>query len=105
LIYRSKYSGVEKTIVDQALRAGIPIPSEFEDAPEILEGCKVYYDAFVSLDTERSHGMGFTAIPWSKIKNYCDHYGFNIHDTEDFLNIITDLDYEYILYLSSKQGK
>ena len=78
MIYRSQFSGIEKTIVDQAIRAGAKIPNEILEAPELYEGSKIYFDAFIALDTERSHAMGLTSIPWSKIKNYCDHYGFKI---------------------------
>lgn len=104
-MYSLKSSGSEAAIIKQALQAGEEIPENILNAPELFLGLQLYYEAFFDLNSERSHGMGLTAIPWSRIKDYAVAYEFDEDQTENLFIYIRAMDNANITYLESKQPK
>lgn len=71
------------------IRDGVAIPDKIKNKPKINTALSLYYEAFYDLDTERSHGMGLTSIPWSAIVFYASHYELN---TDELLYFIRKMD-------------
>lgn len=74
-------------------------PEKFTNEPELRWGLQLYYDAFHDLDTERSHGMGWTRIPWSSIIRYAEFHRLTEDQTERLLVHVRDMDRAYIARL------
>ena len=68
-----------------------------------------YFDAFFDLDSERSHGMGYTRIPWTSIAEYAMFYSLDEDQTERLFTHIKAMDAAYIKRLAAdadaKKGK
>jgi hypothetical protein len=95
----------EETIAKQALRMGNPIPDKIANAPELEIGLHLYLQAFLDLDSERSHTNGLTAIPWSSVARYAEAFGFDDEQTEDLHYLVRKLDSEHLKRLQAKYGK
>lgn len=94
----------EQAIAKQAMRAGQPIPDRIANAPELELGLQLYLQAFFDLDSERSHAMGITAIPWTRMKDYADAYEFDEEQREDMFFFVRKLDSEHMKRLAKKQA-
>lgn len=70
-------------------RDGIAPPQVLVEQPKLPVGLLMYLEAFYELDTERSHGMSLTRIPWSSIIRYADRYGY---DEDEMLFFIRKMD-------------
>ena len=95
---------LEENIVKQALRAGHEIPDNILNAPQLREGLHVFIQAFFDLDTERSHSMGATAIPWSAIASYADAYDFTREQKDDLLFLVKSMDADHLERVRKKQA-
>jgi len=96
--------GIEQNIAKQAMRAGGKLPDRIANAPELKTGLRLYLDAFFDLDAERSHGMGLTSIPWSKIKVYGEFWKFDGEQMEDLFFFIRRMDEAHLARLRKKDG-
>ena len=94
----------EQNIIQQCLNSGEELPEEIVNRPEPMFGSSFYINAFNELDTERSHGMGITQIPWSSIMQYAHIEGMDRQEARDFLTVIRHIDYKYCLYLDKEHG-
>lgn len=56
-----------------------PIPELFDNAPELVFGLELYYEAFYELQAERVNGV----IPRSSIVAYCKDEGLDREQFED----------------------
>lgn len=92
----------EQNIIQQCMNSGEQLPEEIANSPEMIFGTAFYIHAFNELDTERSHGMGITQIPWSSIISYAHIEGMDRQDTRDFLFVIRYLDDRYCKYLDEQ---
>lgn len=81
--------GVQEGLTDQMKRDGVTLPDNLASQPTLAPNLLVYLDAFYELDTERPAGMVPGAIPWGKIIQYGQHYGF---DLEELLFFIRKMD-------------
>lgn len=79
-------------MVKQAMRNGQPIPNRIANAPELQPGLEIYLQAFIELDSERSHVNGVVAIPTLKIIEYAKAFDFNQEQKEDLLYLIRAVD-------------
>ncbi|WZB35695.1 tail chaperonin [Enterobacteria phage FtMidnight] len=85
------------------MRAGQALPDRIANAPELQIGLQLYLQAFFDLDSERSHSMGVTPIPWSSIATYARAFEFDEEQTEDLFYFIRKLDQEHTKKLAEKQ--
>lgn len=65
--------------MEQARNAGQPLPEDLENAPELLPGLELYWQAFMELSSCRTTGMGEGPIPWTAVNSWCVR-----HCIEDF---------------------
>jgi hypothetical protein len=86
------------------IRDGVKPVGRILQRPKLPTGLILYYEAFFDLDTERNHGMGFTAIPWSAIVRYGEYYEL---DTDELIYFIRKIDNAHLERLAreSKSGK
>lgn len=86
---------------------GQPLPDRIANAPELYKGLHLYLQAFFDLDSERSHSMGITVIPWSAIHNYARAYDFSEEQKEDLIYFLRAMDTAHTkrLHEKSKIGK
>lgn len=96
---------VERNIAQQAMRAGEPLPARISNAPDIEAGLDLFIQAFFDLDTERSHGLALTAIPYSAILNYARQYELDEETTSDMLFLIRRMDNAHLRRLEKKAPK
>jgi hypothetical protein len=95
----------EQNIARMAHLIGQPMPERIANAPELQLGLGLYLQAFFDLDSERSHGMSLTRIPWSSVKDYAIAFEFNEQQTEDLFYYIKRLDGANLQYLADKMPK
>ena len=84
---------------------GQPLPERIAKAPQLELGLELYLQAFFDLDSERSHGMGLTNIPWSRIKDYAIAFDFDERQTEDLFYYIRKIDNANLKRLEEKMPK
>jgi hypothetical protein len=87
---------VQQSITNSSLRVRGKAPEKFVGGPELRWGLQLYYDAFFDLDTERSHGFGYTRIPWHCIVAYAMYYNLDDEQTEELVTHIQAMDSAYI---------
>lgn len=93
---------VEQALAKQAMRAGNKLPDRIANAPELKIGLQLYLQAFFELDSERSHAMAPTAIPWTSVKDYAQAFGFDEEQTEDLHFFIRRMDGEHLQRIARK---
>lgn len=81
---------------------GQPLPDRIANAPELITGLQLYLQAFFDLDSERSHAMGVTRIPTSRIREYSTYYEFDDEQAEDLLYLIKKMDTDHCDRLAEK---
>lgn len=105
MIYLLDLSKSERNIVKQSLMARVPIPERIANSPKLAPGLELYLQAFFDLNSERSHGMGLTQIPWSCIKNYAEFYDFSERQTESLFYHVRVMDEANLNRLDKKQAR
>ncbi len=96
---------IEQNIAKQALRAGAPLPERIANAPELKTGLQIYIQAFFDLDSERTHSLALTPIPWTAINAYANAYRFDEEQHEDLQFLIRKIDNAHLERLRKKSGK
>lgn len=83
---------IEERIVQQARRAGQPIPDRIQAKPKPRRDLTIFLHAFAALDSERQIGMSVGMIPWSAIHHFCVVNEFDGELLEDMLYLIPKMD-------------
>lgn len=92
----------EERRIEQAERAGVPIPDVILNKPELYVGLQLYLDAFFELDSERNHGQGVMAIPLSRVRDYANAHEFDEEQTADLIYFIRIMDTDHLKRLTEK---
>lgn len=92
----------EQKLARQYYQMGLPLPDRIANAPRLIQGLQLYLQAFFDLDSERSHAMGISMIPWSSIVNYAKAYDFEEEQTQDLIYFIRQMDSEHTKRLAAK---
>lgn len=71
---------------------GQPIPEKIKNKPNLNEDLFFYYQAFIDLDTTRSHANGATAISWLSIVEYAKFYHLDQEETLELVLVIRAMD-------------
>ena len=95
-------TGVEKVILEQCYRYRTPIPEKILNAPELYLGLELYYTGFLDLSSSRSFGFAEGPISILSMIAYCDRFGFDNEQTEDFVYHISRLDNAYLKHRAEK---
>jgi len=102
LEYLFEQGDIEESIAKQAARMGQPMPDRIANAPELKQGLQLYLQAFLDLDSERSHAMAPTPIPWTSISTYARHLELDEEQTEALFFIINSVDGNHLARLRKK---
>ena len=109
MLYELEQGGVEEFIVKAALKRGERIPDRIANAPQLMDGLDLYWEAFMDLTTDRPSGFGVGAIPWSAIKRWADHYEIGGEDFDYLVTYIRAMDGAYMKFahkeMEKKSGK
>ena len=105
LLYVLEMAPTEQHIAKQCYAIGQPLPDRIANAPELISGLEMYLQAFFDLDSERSHSMGLTRIPWSSIKDYSLAFDLSVRQTEDLFYYIRAMDGANLQYLEERLSK
>lgn len=93
---------VEERIIEQAAQAGDDLPEKIKNAPELLRGLSLYYNAFQDLSSTRAVGMSLGPIPWMAINDYCLTYEITGEQREDMFYHVAAMDNVYRSHVESK---
>lgn len=96
---------VEKTIIKQCMREGLPLPKRIQNAPQLLPGLDLYMRAFYDLDTTRQVGFELGPISWLAIQEYARELELEGEGKEDLHHFIRVLDNEFLMYHKRKSSK
>lgn len=80
------------------------LPDKIKEAPQILPGLELYYEAFTELSSSRNSGMSIGAIPWTAIDRWAERYEIEEDDFERLAIYIRMLDAEFIKFANKKQS-
>lgn len=74
-----------------------------QQEPVLNYGLEFYLDAFMDLDSERSHGMGWMRIPWHCTWQYGLAYDLDTEQMDDLVYFISRMDAAHITRLEEKR--
>jgi hypothetical protein len=81
----------------------MPLPERIKNAPELLHGLELYYNAFNSLTTSRVMGHGcIGGIPYAAISNFCREEGIEGELRDDLFYLVEHMDAEYIKWQTNR---
>jgi hypothetical protein len=103
LLYWIEQGPVQQSVSNSSKRLRGKVPDKFLNEPEVRFGLELYYDAFWELDRDRSHGSGYTHIPWSSIIRYIEVYDLDEDQAERLQAHLKAMDNAYIKALADKQ--
>ncbi len=85
-----------------AIRMGKPLPPAILNAPDLQDGNRFWYNAFLDLSTDRPCGFGEGPIPWSSIERYADRWELDEDDREELHQHMRAMDKAYLKFRASK---
>lgn len=85
-----------------AVRMGKPLPAVIANAPELQEGLRFWYNAFLDLSADRPVGMGEGPIPWTSIERYAERWDLDEDESDDLHHHIRSMDKTYLKYRAAK---
>lgn len=92
----------EKLLIEAAIRRHQPLPDVIINAPQLLSGLEMYYEAFIELSTCRNTGFGAGPIPWTAIDRYGDRHGFSGEGFEYLVLMVRACDNAFLAYTQRK---
>lgn len=81
------------------------LPDVVANAPQLLYGLEVYYEAFTELSTCRSIGMAMGPIPWSAINEYAARHGYVDQGFDYLVLMVRALDDTFLAYDRSEADR
>jgi hypothetical protein len=105
LLYTLEQGPGEQLILQQCLRERLPLPERIKNAPALLQGLELYYEAFFDLHTCRPPEMdgGEAPIPWLAIDTWASRAGLDALQREDLQFFVRWMDREYLTYAAQKR--
>ena len=105
MLYQLEQGAVEKKIIQQCMREGLPLPSKIKNAPELIFGLALFLQAFNNLTYSRTYGFVPGPISWASIEDYCVKNKLDEEQTQDMHYFIRVMDNAYLDYLDKKRSK
>lgn len=90
LEYERKQAPLEKGIIRNCLKSGIPYPKAIADAPELEDGNYFFFAAFMLLGSCRRYELG--PIPYDIILDYCHKLELDEEQEERMISVLTQVD-------------
>lgn len=94
---------VEQAIIRQATRSGKALPEKIANAPSVLPGLDLYWQAFMDLMASRMTGMGIGPIWWGTVQEYCVCKRLDEEQTEAMHYHIRMMDTVYLKWANKKK--
>lgn len=76
------------------MRGGQPIPEFIKNKPELEPGLEVYLNAYLDLDSERTHAFGPAGIPVTSMLHYAKAFNFDEDQQDDLVYFLRAMDSE-----------
>jgi hypothetical protein len=96
---------LEKNLITQSIRSGMPLPDKIKNAPVLLLGLDFFFKTWVELGSCRSVGMDEGPIPWTVIRTYCNEYDILGELREDTFYLVRSIDNAYLRWKKDKAKK
>ncbi|RAI44703.1 phage tail assembly chaperone [Rhodoplanes roseus] len=98
--------GGEIEILERWLAEGRKVPPGYLDRPVLPPGAAMVWDAFTTLSSDRSVGMGEGPIPFASIDRWAVRYGIDDLDEFDrFAALVQALDGRYLAARRDEQER
>ena len=91
--------------IKAAEEKGRELPEWYLDCPELCTGDETYFVAFWVLNSCRSVGMGIGPIPWTAIRQYVDHCGYDPDIKDLITKVVMAFDTKFIEKENEKMKK
>ena len=89
-------------MIQECFRRKRPIPERIQNAPDLLTGLELYFEAFIELNTCRSAGGSPGPIPSWCIDEYCIRLGLTEDEAEDLHYHIRMMDQAFLQHIAEK---
>ena len=103
MLYNLEQGKSEATIIQSSYREGVPLPKKIQEAPTLLPGLDIYFEAFYDLGSERINGMSVGEIPWRAAWFYArERLGMDEEEASRFWFLVKQMDIVYINHIENK---
>lgn len=93
-------------IVQDCRRRKRPLPDKVANAPQLLTGLDIYWDAYVALSTCRPPAFaGVMPIPWASVDAYARAQDFDEEQHYRLWYCVSMMDKEFTRYVKSKEER
>jgi len=82
-----------------------PVPDRILNAPELLLGLEVYYEAYMELNTCRSVSWSAGPIPWTSVQDYAIINEFTEEEATDLQYFIRKMDHAFLKRMDKKNAE
>jgi hypothetical protein len=89
-------------MIRECFRRKRPLPERIQNAPELLTGLELYFEAFIELNTCRSTGWSPGPIPAWCIDEYSCRLNLTEDEAEDLLYHIRKMDAAFLEHIAKK---
>lgn len=93
---------VEQRMIQECYRRKKALPERIQDAPDLLLGLELYFNAFIELNTCRSTGWSAGPIPSWSVGEYADRLDLNEDETEDLHYHMRMMDQAFLKHMARK---
>jgi len=80
-----------------------PLPERIQNAPDLLHGLELYFEAFLELNTCRPMGWGPAPIPSFYIDEFCRKHELDEEESEDMQYHIRLMDQAFLKHVARKK--
>lgn len=87
------------------MRERLPLPDRMQNAPSLLLGLHIYYQAFLDLTSCRMLGLSEGPIPWLATQQYCDMLKLDDEMRDDMHYHIREMDNAYLKYRKAEMER
>jgi hypothetical protein len=92
----------EQRMIRECYRRKKPLPERIQNAPDLLVGLELTFDAFTELNTCRQTGWSAGPIPSWCIDDYAERLDLDAEETEDLLYLIRMMDQAFLKHIAAK---
>lgn len=94
---------VEKTIIHTCMKSGMPLPARIAEAPVMLIGLGLFWEAFWDLMNSRPVGMALGHIPWTAVNEYANVMEIVGDQRLDLYYHVRKLDEAYLVHANKEK--
>lgn len=105
MLYELEQGPLEETLIRRARAERRAIPVKIMNAPQLLPGLGIYFQAFMALSSCRPLGMSEGRIPWTAAFQYGQALDMSAEEFEDLWILVSLMDAAYLTYRKSQADK